>query len=155
MQVANHVYSPEPIKKIDASLILADFDPRNVYTTPPTPLDCLQVHPLLTLPVDLAQRAQSPPISPIPPRWLEERPESGPALGNPFPLSHRSPLDEVERICIKGIDGEGATLVVKHVKERKSDGSLPTITVDEYCFETIEGKSESNPVELTSTTTNQ
>lgn len=159
MQIANHVYSPEPVKKIDASLILADFDPRSIYsTTPSMLLGCLQVHPLLSLPVDLAQRAQSPPISPIPPNWLEERPESGPSLVNPFPLSHRSPMDKMEWIHIKGIEGENETLTVKHKKERKSDGSLPTITVDEYYFGTARGESGGRlcrSTDSTSVTTNQ
>lgn len=135
MHIASHIYSPEPIKKIDAALILADFDPNeHQHDASPALLNCLQVHPLLSLPFDVAQRAQSPPISPVPPGWLEERPESGPALVDPFPLCHRSPSNEMEQIHIKNREGREEALMVKHKKERKSDKSLPTITVDEYCF---------------------
>ena len=41
---------------------------------------------------------------------------------------------------MKGIEGGRESVVVKHRKERRSDKSLPTITVDEYCFGSEAGR---------------
>lgn len=79
----------------------------------------------LGVPVDMVQRVQSPPVSPVPPNWMQERVEEGPDTVDPFPYAEGVGAGEGSR-------REGEFRVHKQIEYKTVHRGAPRISVDLY-----------------------
>lgn len=80
----------------------------------------------LGVPVDMVQRIQSPPVSPVPPNWMQENVEAGPECTDPFPDAKGCAVPEETLKHVNEFE------VDRKIEYRNVQHGAPRISVDFY-----------------------